>query len=57
MSVMPLLSPKPHWLSGRCSSVMVGTSLSRSLASTLPVMENIDSLVIGAVRLFTFGLV
>ena len=32
---------KPHWLSGRSSSVMVGTSLlSRTVASTLPAMES-----------------
>ena len=40
MSVVPLLALKPHWLSGRFSSSMVGTSLlSRTRASTLQAME------------------
>ena len=38
MSVVLLLALKPHWLSGRCSLAMDGTSLLSSiLARTLPV--------------------
>ena len=39
--IVPLLALKPHWLSRRISSAMVGMSLwSRTLASTLPEMES-----------------
>ena len=41
MSVLPLLALKPHWLSGRFSLAMAGTSLFIGiLASTLPAMES-----------------
>ena len=41
MSTMYLLALKLYWISGRLSSVMVGTSLfNRILASTLPAMES-----------------
>ena len=41
MTFVLLLALKPHWLSGRFYSAMVGTSLlSRTLASTLPAMES-----------------
>ena len=40
MSVVPRLALKPHWLSGRCSSAIVGTSLfSNTLAKILLAME------------------
>ena len=41
MSVEPLLALKPHWVSGRFSSAMVGTSQFSSFqTSTLPVMKS-----------------
>ena len=40
MSVVPLFALKPHWLLGRFSSAMVGTSLlSRILARTFLAMS------------------
>ena len=58
MSVMPLLALNPHWLHGRFSLAMVGTiMLTKTLACTLPVMESRDSMVIGAVTLFTIVLI
>ena len=38
---MPVLPLKPHWLSGRFSLAIVGTSLlNRNMASTLPAMDS-----------------
>ena len=53
MSVVPLLAPNPHWVSGRWSSAMVGTNLFRSTrARIFPAMESSDSLIVGAIWLF-----
>ena len=59
MSNLPLLALKSHWLSGKSSLAMVGTSqLSRNLVSTLPAIKKmVNSPAIGAVRLSTLVLV